>query len=151
VDHFKAFNDRYGHLGGDECLRSIARTLAGIIRRPHDLVARYGGEEFVAVLPATTLAGAERIAESLRAAIAGLAMPHPEAAAGIVTVSIGVAAVIPASETLPATLIAAADGALYAAKRNGRNRITVADRPDVVRLPGYRAVPLHAVPLQAVG
>jgi diguanylate cyclase (GGDEF)-like protein/PAS domain S-box-containing protein len=151
IDHFKAFNDRYGHPGGDQCLRLIADTIATVIRRPHDLVARYGGEEFVAVLPATTLDGAIQIAEALRAAIAALAVPHAAVPGGAVTASIGVASTVPTSDSLPATLVAAADGALYAAKRSGRNRVAVADRPDQVPAPGDRAVTLLASPIRAAG
>jgi len=151
VDHFKAFNDRYGHQGGDECLRFIADTIAAVIRRPHDLVARYGGEEFVAVLPATTLEGAVQIAESLRSIVAAMAVPHAGSQNGTITVSVGVASAVPTSEGQPAALIAAADGALYAAKRNGRNRVAVADRFAVVRPPDERVLHMIAPPLRAVG
>jgi diguanylate cyclase (GGDEF)-like protein/PAS domain S-box-containing protein len=151
VDHFKAFNDLYGHQAGDECLRFVARTIAAIIRRPHDLVARYGGEEFVVVLPATMLDGAERMAQGIRMTIAGLAMPHAAGSGGAVTVSIGAASAIPRNDTLPAMLIEAADGALYMAKRNGRNHVAVADTPDAVRPPGDRVVPLLASSLHAAG
>jgi len=148
IDHFKAFNDRYGHPGGDECLRMIADTIATVIRRPHDLVARYGGEEFVAVLPVTTPEGAKQIAESLRAAIAALGVPHAAVPGGAVTASIGVATTIPSGDSLPASLVAAADGALYAAKRNGRNRIAVADPLDPASPPGEHAVMLLASPIR---
>ena len=156
VDHFKAFNDRLGHQGGDECLRLIAQTIAGVIRRPHDLVARYGGEEFVAVLPATSLEGAQRIAEALRAAVAAMPVPQPmmpqlAGTNAAVTVSIGVATAIPTGDTQPASLIDAADAALYTAKRNGRNRVSVADRSDRAREPTMRVSPLLAAPLDTVG
>jgi len=134
VDHFKAFNESYGHLGGDECLRLIAQTIAAVIRRPHDLVARYGGEEFVAVLPATTQDGAKRIAEDLCAAVVAMGVPHA-AAGGSVTVSIGAATAFPTGDIEPAALIDAADGALYAAKRGGRNCVATASLPDPVRAP----------------
>jgi diguanylate cyclase (GGDEF)-like protein/PAS domain S-box-containing protein len=149
VDHFKAFNDRYGHQAGDECLRFVARAIAAVIRRPHDLVARYGGEEFVAVLPGTTLDGAERMAQTLRLAIMQMAVPHAAASVGTVTVSIGAASAIPTGDTRPAALIEAADGALYAAKRTGRNRVAIARRPDVSRPPGDRVGPQLAPELQA--
>jgi diguanylate cyclase (GGDEF)-like protein len=126
VDHFKAFNDLYGHQAGDECLRFVARAIARSIRRAHDLVARYGGEEFVVMLPATTIEGAERTAEAIRLTIAGRAMPHAATAHGIVAISIGAASVVPTADSLPSTLIEAADNALYAAKRAGRDRVTVA-------------------------
>jgi len=149
VDHFKGFNDLYGHQAGDECLRFVARTIAATIRRPHDLVARYGGEEFVVVLPATTLDGAERMAQGIRTTIAGLAVPHAATSGGAVTVSVGAASAIPTSDTEPAMLIEAADGALYTAKRNGRNRVDVADRPAAIRSPGDRSAPLLTSPLLA--
>ncbi len=126
VDDFKAFNDLYGHQAGDDCLRFIARTIVGSIRRAHDLVARYGGEEFVVMLPATTADGAERTAETIRAMIAARAMPHAASAYGRVAISVGVAATIPMSDADPGALIEAADSALYAAKRQGRNRVVVA-------------------------
>jgi diguanylate cyclase (GGDEF)-like protein/PAS domain S-box-containing protein len=151
VDHFKAFNDIHGHQGGDECLRLIAQTIAAVIRRPHDLVARYGGEEFVAVLPATTLDGAERIAEALRAAVVAMALPRMAAPGGCITISIGVASAIPAGDTEAARLFDAADSALYMAKRGGRTRVAVAGRPDPVRATGDRVVPLLAAPLSVAG
>jgi diguanylate cyclase (GGDEF)-like protein len=131
VDHFKAFNDRYGHQGGDECLCRIAETIAGVIRRPHDLVARSGGEEFVAVLPATAADGAGQIAEAARAAVAAMVIPQMAGTGAPVTISIGVATAIPAGDATPAALIEAADAALYLAKRGGRNRIELAGRADV--------------------
>jgi diguanylate cyclase (GGDEF)-like protein len=126
VDNFKAFNDLYGHQAGDECLRFVTRTIGGAIRRAHDLVARYGGEEFVVMLPATTREGAERTAEAIRATIARRTMPHAATTSGAVAVSVGVATVRPAADSDPAELIEAADGALYAAKRQGRNRVAIA-------------------------
>jgi diguanylate cyclase (GGDEF)-like protein/PAS domain S-box-containing protein len=151
VDHFKAFNDRYGHQGGDECLRFIADAIGAVIRRPHDLVARYGGEEFVAVLPATTLDGAAQIAETLRAMIATLAVPHAAAPSGVLSISIGVATTVPDSDGLPASLITAADGALYAAKRGGRNRVAVADRVAAIRPQDDRVIHMVTPALRAVG
>ena len=123
VDHFKAFNDTYGHGAGDECLVRIAMTLDLHMRRPADLVARYGGEEFVVLLPDTDQAGAVHCAETLIAAIQGLAIPHEHSAAGIVMVSIGVAVGWPGPAGPSArALIDAADAALYEAKRGGRAR-----------------------------
>jgi len=123
VDHFKAFNDRHGHHGGDVALRSVAQTLAASIRRPGDLAARYGGEEFMVVLPETDKAGACVIAEKLRLAIEALP-PFANDTAPI-TVSIGVATHLPVTHDLPGALFQAADRALYRAKRNGRNRVEV--------------------------
>lgn len=121
VDHFKAFNDRHGHHGGDVALRNVAKTLAAIIRRPGDLAARYGGEEFMVVLPGTDLQGAKALAEKIRLAIESLppfaSDKHP------VTVSIGIASQHPRSGEKQTQLFSEADKALYQAKRNGRNRV----------------------------
>ena len=126
IDDFKAFNDFYGHQAGDNCLRFVASTIAETIRRAHDLVARYGGEEFVVMLPATGLDGAQRTAEMIRAAIAAQAVPHGASTCGKVAISVGVAMSIPMSGGDPVALIEAADSALYAAKRQGRNRVVIA-------------------------
>jgi diguanylate cyclase (GGDEF)-like protein len=131
IDQFKLYNDRYGHLAGDECLRRVAGALKQGLRRGADLVARYGGEEFVLVLPATELAGTYQVAERLRAAIAGLAVPHEDSGYGIVTVSLGVVAFVPAPETNVEEYLEIADAALYEAKRRGRNQ--VAGRNEVSR------------------
>jgi diguanylate cyclase (GGDEF)-like protein len=127
VDHFKPYNDRYGHLAGDECLRKIAGVLAGCCRRGTDLAARYGGEEFVLVLPDTHAAGAEIIAERARQDVAALAIPHADSQPlGFVTFSAGIGVFRLESDQLPESLIARADEALYRAKETGRNRIVVA-------------------------
>lgn len=124
IDFFKAFNDHYGHEAGDEVLRRVATALSGILNRPADLVARYGGEEFVAVLPGTDAKGAAFIAERLRAAVEGLGIPHAASpVAPHVTVSLGVATLVPLRGSAPEALLAAADQALYQAKREGRNRV----------------------------
>jgi len=124
IDHFKAFNDRYGHLQGDACLRQIAHSLVATVRRAGDIVARYGGEEFAVVLPGTTQAGAARVAEQLRAGIEALQLPNDASAtAPYVTISCGVTTVTPTAGVNPQTLIAGADRALYNAKRRGRNRV----------------------------
>jgi diguanylate cyclase (GGDEF)-like protein len=124
VDHFKAYNDCYGHQAGDDCLRKMARALSAEVRRPADLLARYGGEELVAVLPDTSLEGALLIAENMRLAVEALAIPHAKSpTVSHVTLSLGVAAVVPTPATLPKLLIEAADKALYQAKAEGRNRV----------------------------
>ena len=127
VDEFKAYNDEYGHQAGDEVLIRIAAASDEQMKRSTDTAARYGGEEFAVVLPNTDVEGAQRVAEAIAERVRALAIPHRRAtAAPIVTVSIGVAALVPDSRQGPEHLIAAADQALYAAKRAGRNRIVVA-------------------------
>lgn len=123
VDHFKAFNDIYGHQAGDQCLRQVASTLASMSRRALDLSARYGGEEFAIVLGHVDVDDAVEMAEEARRSIEQLEIAHsgsPEQ--GRVTVSIGVATLVPHPETEVSTLISLADQALYRAKRLGRNR-----------------------------
>jgi diguanylate cyclase (GGDEF)-like protein len=124
VDHFKAYNDVYGHLGGDECLRRIAATLRETIHRAGDVVARYGGEEFVVLLPATAQHQAVVNGERLRRAVAEAGLEHSASnVAQIVTISVGVATVTPTAESQPEELVRIADEALYRAKRDGRNRV----------------------------
>jgi diguanylate cyclase (GGDEF)-like protein len=128
VDHFKAYNDRYGHVAGDTCLQQVAAAIEGVIRRATDLVARYGGEEFIVILPETPLTGAVRVAEDVRRRVAALAIPHDAGGgAGVVTLSIGVACGRPESLTSPDELLKRADVALYEAKRRGRNTVQAAD------------------------
>ena len=128
VDFFKQFNDGYGHQVGDECLKAVARTLKESLRRPADLVARYGGEEFAVILPDTDITGALQVAESMRSSVENLSITHRFSRANnVVTISIGAASVIPGrGEGNSATLIKAADDALYQAKQGGRNRIAAA-------------------------
>jgi diguanylate cyclase (GGDEF)-like protein len=126
VDHFKLFNDNYGHLEGDQCLRVIAETLSAATSQSGDLAARYGGEEFVLLLPDTNLAAALEIAGRLRHTVAALAIAHRFAPCGHVTVSIGVASLTPTVASDPQALIEAADSGLYAAKRKGRNTVWAA-------------------------
>src|SRR5450830_1958171 len=123
VDCFKSYNDTYGHLAGDLCLKKFAAVLTAQLKRPADLAARYGGEEFAIVLPDTDLAGAQLLAESCRAQLEQLAITNPGGTGGIVTMSIGVASLIPSKDSSPEALIGAADAAVYAAKRGGRNRV----------------------------
>jgi diguanylate cyclase (GGDEF)-like protein len=124
IDHFKQYNDHYGHGMGDLCLSRIASTLASNLGRAADLVARYGGEEFAVVLPASDLTGALQIAERLRAAVSAEKIPHAALGAEAhVTLSIGIATVIPDNQTTVLALIEEADKNLYAAKAAGRNRV----------------------------
>jgi diguanylate cyclase (GGDEF)-like protein len=123
VDHFKRFNDHYGHLQGDECLQMVAQALMSAVRRGGDLVARYGGEEFGVVLPN---AGEEAmsVAERCRAAVAALNVTHAQSGGiGHVTVSIGMSSVIPTGSLAPEDLLDSADKALYMAKDGGRNQV----------------------------
>jgi diguanylate cyclase (GGDEF)-like protein len=122
VDHFKLYNDHYGHVGGDVCLRTVADTLGKIVQRSTDLPARYGGEEFGVLLPGTPLSDAISLAERLLAALQVLDLPHAASALGRVSVSIGVASCCATEAWTPADLVRSADGALYEAKRAGRNR-----------------------------
>ena len=128
VDHFKAYNDHYGHQQGDECLRRVGEVLLTTLRRAGELVARYGGEEFVVVLPGTSVIHAMAVAESIRANIqaAGIAHAHSGVAA-VVTVSLGVAVGIPTQGDARDALVHAADAALYRAKDQGRNRVVLSD------------------------
>lgn len=125
VDHFKRFNDRYGHQAGDDCLRRCAECLAGIVFRPGDQVARYGGEEFAAVLPSIDVVGALMVAQRMREAVRALAIPHADSSFGVVTVSIGVACGVPEQGVDRDALVKAADTALYRAKHEGRDRAAV--------------------------
>lgn len=124
VDHFKAYNDRYGHPEGDACLAQVAGALRASLRRPGDLVARYGGEEFVAVLRRMPLEQAVSAGERVRAAVQALQLAHEGSPAGQVTVSVGVAAMVAAErDASPQRLVHLADQALYQAKNHGRNRV----------------------------
>jgi diguanylate cyclase (GGDEF)-like protein len=128
LDHFKAYNDHYGHPMGDECLRVVAAAITSVPQRPADMVARYGGEEIVVLLPNTDLPGAKAVADLIVGAVRDLQMPHAGNAEGIVTVSCGAAAFEPAKDPcIVVTLIERADQALYEAKRSGRNRAAVCD------------------------
>ena len=128
IDCFKAFNDRFGHPAGDQCLRLVAATLAGCAVRSTDLVARYGGEEFAVVVASTPLAGAPALAERMRRAVEQLQLPSAESGRPV-TISIGVGTVPRVLDADPAELLAAADAALYAAKRGGRNRVEAGGAP----------------------
>ncbi|WP_317930086.1 sensor domain-containing diguanylate cyclase [Halioxenophilus sp. WMMB6] len=124
VDHFKQYNDVYGHVAGDQCLIKVAETLKGITRRSSDLLARYGGEEFVLMLPDSDRKSALVLAEKCRHAIEALQIPHAgSASAGVVTISAGVSSQVPSELLSPTKLFDTADKMLYLAKSNGRNRI----------------------------
>jgi diguanylate cyclase (GGDEF)-like protein len=124
VDNFKKYNDRYGHVAGDDCLRRVAGVLGEAPRRPADVAARYGGEEFAVILPDTGLAGAAAVAESIRAAVAALGIEHAANPPGTVTVSLGVCSGFPrAAGGDPQAWVEAADRQLYLAKSSGRNRV----------------------------
>jgi len=126
VDHFKAYNDGYGHVAGDACLQQVSALLAYLLAGTSARLARYGGEEFAVILPGADVPGAAAIAERLRAAIEARAFEHRYAEAGEVTISIGVAAVRGGQHIDAEALVTEADGALYAAKHAGRNRVRLA-------------------------
>jgi diguanylate cyclase (GGDEF)-like protein/PAS domain S-box-containing protein len=122
IDFFKAFNDTYGHQMGDYCLKKVAAALSEPLKRPGDLVARYGGEEFVVILPDTGLPGALQIARTMRSQVEELGLPHDSSPAKkVVTISLGVATIVPSQTNSSAALITAVDQALYKAKHEGRN------------------------------
>ena len=126
VDFFKAFNDRYGHPAGDNCLARVAEAIEVAVRRPGDTAARYGGEEFAVILPHTDVVGAAEVAERIRRAVIGMNIRHAGSPQGIVTASIGIALMIVSHKVVTIEeLLCCADTALYAAKRAGRNQISV--------------------------
>jgi len=129
VDHFKLFNDTYGHQQGDECLKSVAGALQSTLQRNGDFIGRYGGEEFVVLLPSASNDDAVSIAERLRERVVALALPHRGSPPGcLVTVSIGVVSAVPENAMGAESFLAAADEALYRAKREGRNRVCRTNR-----------------------
>jgi two-component system chemotaxis family response regulator WspR len=125
VDCFKRYNDSLGHPAGDLALKKVAAVLTEQLKRPADLAARYGGEEFALLLPETDAAGAHVVAEACRTNLAALGLAHPETVVPerVLTLSIGVATVVPGPEQAPDALLAQADRALYTAKAAGRNRV----------------------------
>jgi diguanylate cyclase (GGDEF)-like protein len=123
VDHFKLFNDQYGHLEGDACLRLVGELLASVVDGNIDFVARYGGEEFVVLLPDTGPERALKVGERLRAAVEDRRITNSPAPTGCITVSIGIASMRPRAGESHQTLIEAADAVLYEAKRRGRNTV----------------------------
>ncbi|KIX13457.1 GGDEF domain-containing protein [Dethiosulfatarculus sandiegensis] len=127
VDHFKIYNDTYGHLEGDQCLIRVARALEECLTRTGDTLARYGGEEFAALLPQTPASGAGKVAEKMRQAVEKLGIENKDSPQGRLTISLGVTCQTPQKQKDPAMLIESADQALYKAKQNGRNRLFLVD------------------------
>jgi diguanylate cyclase (GGDEF)-like protein/PAS domain S-box-containing protein len=127
VDHFKQFNDCYGHQRGDLCLRDVAAAIITGLFHPDDVAARYGGEEFAVILPRTTTDNAALVAERIRRAVQELRRPHAATPQGLLTVSVGVAAAYPVNHGDPLAVVRAADEALYTSKNEGRNRTTLLD------------------------
>lgn len=126
IDFFKQYNDRYGHVAGDDCLRRVGQTLAIAANRPRDFMARFGGEEFVFILPATDAAAAAGIAENARAILAARCIPHENSPASRhLTVSAGVGTIIPAQQDVPLKFIETVDKRLYLAKQRGRDRVVM--------------------------
>ncbi len=131
VDHFKSYNDRYGHQAGDECLRRVAQAMSEVVQRPGDLLARYGGEEFAVILPDTDKAGAILVAENIRRAVEAQAIPHPGSSKGLVTISVGVSWMWMERDNIGPALLQEADQSLYEAKHNGRNCVVCAADEDL--------------------
>ena len=126
IDYFKSYNDTYGHLAGDFCLQQVAQVISHTIKRPGDIVARYGGEEFVIILPNTHAEGALQVAENIRREVENLKIIHAESAVNnYITLSGGVASLVPQNQFVNSLLIAVADKALYEAKEQGRNRAII--------------------------
>ena len=126
VDHFKLYNDTYGHIAGDNCLKEVSALFRRVFRRRVDRVARYGGEEIIAVLPETDSDGARRLAGLLLDEVRSAAIEHKASENGrILTLSLGVCTVVPSAESSPLELVKAVDSALYDAKNNGRDRFEV--------------------------
>jgi diguanylate cyclase (GGDEF)-like protein len=135
VDFFKKFNDTYGHVAGDDCLRRVATAIGDSLVRPSDLAARYGGEEFVVLLPATHARGAQRVAERIREAVMAAAIAHAGNPPGIVTISAGVSSMRfrPEEDADPTLLVERADALLYRAKQAGRNQVCGDDEAQPAR------------------
>jgi diguanylate cyclase (GGDEF)-like protein len=128
IDHFKLFNDRYGHVAGDTCLRAVGETLSLVTLEEAVLVARYGGEEFTLLLPGLDIERVAALADEARKAIEDLQINHSESPCGYVTISIGVESMVPEKFQTSADLVEAADTALYDAKRRGRNNVVAHTR-----------------------
>ncbi len=126
IDHFKIYNDTFGHQAGDDCIRSVAKAITGAVGRGADTAARYGGEEFAVIIPDTHTKGAVKIAQTIQQELSRKAISHPKTKGFKVTMSFGVATLFPSIPPGSAELVAKADEALYQSKKNGRNQITVA-------------------------
>lgn len=141
VDYFKAYNDHYGHQGGDDCLIRVARAISRVTKRATDLVARYGGEEFAVILPNTEAQGAVTVAQAIQAEIQQLQLPHAQSQVSeIITLSLGIACLVPNSAFVTQSIIVAADQALYEAKKLGRDRYCISP----LRLPPNPLSPLDS-------
>jgi diguanylate cyclase (GGDEF)-like protein len=146
LDYFKGYNDTYGHLAGDECLSKVAEILGTVLKRQTDILARYGGEEFIAILPGTELSGAAKLAEEMRTVVAGLAIPHKSSAVSRhVTISLGIACMVPDKQNAAKLLIEAADRGLYQAKQHGRNRIGIMNSTTIDGQPSGKHVPVQVL------
>ena len=133
VDWFKHFNDRYGHLAGDDCLRSVARIIGAAVGPEAVLAARYGGEEFALIVAGAGQQRAARLAGAVRHALANARIEHAGSPLGVVSVSIGIATMVPTPRDSSQTLVALADAALYEVKSTGRNQVRVADATEEAR------------------
>ena len=125
IDHFKQFNDREGHLRGDDCLKRVAAAMSHGATRPRDLLARYGGEEFVLLLPQTDESGAARVAARCREALAAQAIPHETSTGAIVTASMGAGTTVPKDPAAARAFLEEVDRCLYKAKHAGRNQLVL--------------------------
>jgi diguanylate cyclase (GGDEF)-like protein len=129
IDYFKYYNDAYGHVVGDKCLKQIAQAIRRAVKRPADLVARYGGEEFAVIMPKTEINGAVKVAEAIKKEIGNLKIPHAQSEVNqYVSLSMGVKSTVPGLPDKPETFISNADKSLYQAKKDGRDRIVAAER-----------------------
>jgi len=134
IDSFKHYNDTYGHMAGDDCLKSVAQSINTFVRRHGDIAARYGGEEFIIIMNETGLAGAAEVAEKMRKAIEKLKIPHRTSKTGkYVTISLGVSSVVPTKGSSPESLLKTSDRMLYKAKEAGRNRTEVFQEASAVK------------------
>lgn len=133
IDHFKLYNDHYGHLSGDACLQRVASELARSTRGSMDLVARFGGEEFAIVLPESDYQKTHEVAQRFCAAVAALNEPHAATDCGFVTISVGFTSIVPSADAPAEQLVELADAALYEAKRSGRNRV-MGRKPECLRM-----------------